>query len=169
MTHEFGHILNLGHRVEGTNNTHPTPNVDMPPGTPAAQLQANGVFWDNMLHPPHENVMQWQDPATIAQDFDVIQARAVLLSPIVTGAPILPPAVVPPPPPPPPKPGPSAVEHTIASGETLSGIAARHGMTWQELYAFDGGTGVPNRERLRSGDPDLIFPGEVILVPGPSV
>jgi hypothetical protein len=168
MTHEFGHILNLGHRVEGTNNTHPTPNVDMPAGTPVAQLRANGIFWDRMLHPPHENVMQWQDPPRLAQDFDIIQARAVLLSPIVTGAPILPPAPPPAPVPPPPKPDLLVFEHTIVKGETLSGIAARHGMTWQELYAFDGGTGIPNRERLRSGDPNLIFPGEVILVPGPS-
>jgi hypothetical protein len=167
MTHEFGHILNLGHRVEGTNNTHPTPNVDMPAGTPLAQLRANGIFWDGMLHPPHENVMQWQDPPALAQDFDIIQARAVALSPIVTGAVIVPPAVVPPPPPPPPKRNPDVHEYTVVEGDWLEKIAERFGMSWQELYAFDGGTGVANRERLRSGDPNLIYPGEVILVPGP--
>ncbi len=169
MTHEFGHILNLGHRVEGTNNTHPTPNVDMPPGTPLNQLAANGIFWDGLLQPPHENVMQWHDPATLAQDFDIIQARAVAQSPIVTGAAIVPPAVVPPPPPPPPRRDPNVQEYTIVEGDWLSKIAERHGMTWQELYNFDGGTGTPNRQRLRSGDPNLIYPGEVILVPGPPV
>jgi hypothetical protein len=163
MVHEFGHILNLGHRVEGVRLT----NVDMVAGTPANQLRFNGTFWDGLLHPPHENAMQWHDPATIAQDFDIIQARAVELSPIVTGAALVNPAPPPPPPPvPPPRPS-NVCEHTIVKGEWLSKIAARHGMTWQELYNFDGGTGIPNRQRLRSGDPNLIFPGEVILVPCP--
>lgn len=165
MVHEFGHILNLGHRVEGVRLT----NLDMVAGTPLNQLRFNGIFWDGLLQPPHENAMQWHDPATIAQDFDIIQARAVELSPIVTGATLVNPAP-PPAPPPVPPPRPSGVcEHTIVKGEFLSKIAARHDMTWQELYNFDGGTGIPNRQRLRSGDPNLIFPGEVILVPCPPV
>lgn len=59
-------------------------------------------------------------------------------------------------------------KYTVAKGDTLSKIAQRHDMTWRELYNFDGGTGTPNRSRLRSNDPNLIYPGEVILVPDSS-
>lgn len=58
-----------------------------------------------------------------------------------------------------------SVEYPIVQGDTLSKIAARHGMTWPELYSYDGGTGIANSERLRSGNPDLIYPDEVIRVP----
>jgi hypothetical protein len=166
MVHEFGHILNLGHRVEGTKAT---PQNDMVAGTPANQLRDNGIFWDGLLQPPRQNAMHWRDPATFAQDFDIIQARAVELSPIVTGATLVNPAPPPPPGPVPPRPSGDFHEQTIVKGDTLSKIAAQHGMTFQELFNFDGGTGIPNRKRLRSGDPNLIFPGEVILVPGPAV
>ena len=162
MAHEFGHNLNLGHRVEGVPGT---PDRDMTAADPLASLTEGGIFWDGLLHPPHENVMQWWDPSTIAQDFDIVQARGAHLSPLVTGAPALPPAVPPPPVPPPPRTRPGATEYVIQSGDWLSKIAQRYGMTWQELYNYDGGTGVQNRQRLRSGDPDLIYPGEVIMVP----
>lgn len=56
-------------------------------------------------------------------------------------------------------------KYTVVRGDTLSKIAQRHGMTWRELYSFDGGTGTPNQDRLRSGDPDKIYPGETIFVP----
>jgi len=164
MAHEFGHILNLGHRVEGTNNTHPTPGIDAPPGTPVAQMSANGIFWDGLNHPPHENVMQWIDPPATAQDFDIVQARAVRQSPLVTGAPTLPPAVVGPAP---PKGGGGGFqEYVVVYGDWLDKIAKAHGLpSWKELWDFDGGTGIPNKSRLKSGDPDLIYPGEVIVVP----
>jgi len=55
--------------------------------------------------------------------------------------------------------------YTIRSGETLSEIAQRYGMTWRELYDLRDPGGRPNSERLRSGDPDLIYPGEIIWVP----
>ncbi len=164
MAHEFAHILNLGHRIEGVTAT----GVDMTAADAAAPatLNAGGVFWDGLLHPPHENLMHWQDPAAVAQDFDIIQARGVVFSPLVTGATPVAPAVFPPPPPPPPPPKvQESEEYVIQSGDWLSKIAPRHGMTWQELYNYDGGTGIPNRDRLSSGDPDLIYPGEVILVP----
>jgi len=90
MAHEFGHILNLGHRVEGVPGP---PRRDMTAADPLASLVAGGIFWDGLLHPPHENVMQWWDPSTIAQDFDIIQARAVQQSPLVAGAPTMAPAV----------------------------------------------------------------------------
>ncbi|MGK3963818.1 hypothetical protein WMF38_06525 [Sorangium sp. So ce118] len=71
MCHELGHILNLGHRVEGADTTQPT------------GLSANGIFWDGLSHPPMENVMYWQGVQAICQDFDIIQARAVHQSPLV--------------------------------------------------------------------------------------
>ena len=92
MSHEFGHILNLGHRVEGVPASGANPARDMTAADPLASLNAGGIFWDGLLHPPHENVMQWWDPSTIAQDFDLIQARAVQQSPLVVAATIVNPA-----------------------------------------------------------------------------
>ena len=71
MAHEFGHILNLGHRVEG------------PDASTATGLVANGIFFDGITHPPQENVMFWQGVQPICQDFDILQARAVINSPLV--------------------------------------------------------------------------------------
>ncbi|KAA0931452.1 LysM peptidoglycan-binding domain-containing protein [Streptomyces apricus] len=42
--------------------------------------------------------------------------------------------------------------HTVRSGDTLSGVAARHGTTWQRLYAAN--------RAVVGGDPDLIVPGQ---------
>ncbi|GAA2555233.1 MULTISPECIES: transglycosylase family protein [Streptomyces] len=42
-------------------------------------------------------------------------------------------------------------DHTVRAGDTLSGIAARHGTTWQHLYAV-------NRSAI-GADPDVIVPG----------
>lgn len=164
MAHEFGHILNLGHRVEGVAATATTASRDMTSADAPATLSAGGIFWDGLIHPPHENVMHWRDPSTTAQDFDIIQAKGARLSPLVVAAPAIAPAT--PGGPPPPRTGEDeSVDYTIVSGDWLSKIAQRHGMTWQELYNYEGGTGTPNRQRLRSGDADLIYPGEVIRVP----
>ncbi|MFD4570218.1 transglycosylase family protein [Streptomyces sp. NPDC058467] len=43
-------------------------------------------------------------------------------------------------------------DYTVRSGDTLSGIAARHGMTWRELYSAN--------KAVIGGDPDLIVPGQ---------
>ncbi len=61
IVHEFGHILNLCHRVD----------------------QAGSPFNDGLNYPPDENVMHWVNPWTIAQDFDIIQAKAVRQSPLM--------------------------------------------------------------------------------------
>jgi len=70
------------------------------------------------------------------------------------------------------------VEYVIKSGDTLSKIALNYSMTWPELYNYDGGTGKTNRTRLNEqkkakgrpsksiDNPDLIYPDDVILVPG---
>lgn len=42
--------------------------------------------------------------------------------------------------------------YTVRAGDTLSTIAARHGLTWQRVYAAN--------EAVVGGDPDLIVPGQ---------
>ncbi|MET8248818.1 transglycosylase family protein [Streptomyces sp. NPDC005202] len=48
--------------------------------------------------------------------------------------------------------GASRRDYTVREGDTLSGIAARHGTTWQRLYA--------GNKAVIGGDPDLIVPGQ---------
>ncbi|MEU8032797.1 transglycosylase family protein [Streptomyces sp. NPDC049099] len=43
-------------------------------------------------------------------------------------------------------------EYTVREGDTLSAIAARHGTTWQRIYAAN--------KKVIGGDPDLIVPGQ---------
>lgn len=45
--------------------------------------------------------------------------------------------------------------YTVQSGDTLSGIAERYGTTYQHLAAING-----------VADPDLIYPGDVIVIDG---
>jgi len=85
IVHEFLHILNLGHRVEGVPETSPGAGDqrDMTAADAPAALSAGGIFWDGLLQPPGENVMHWVNPGTLAQDIDIIQVRAILQSPLV--------------------------------------------------------------------------------------
>ncbi|GGM02010.1 transglycosylase [Streptomyces fumigatiscleroticus] len=48
--------------------------------------------------------------------------------------------------------GSSRGDYTVRAGDTLSAIAARHGTTWQHVYAA-------NRAAI-GGDPDAIVPGQ---------
>ncbi|MGW2287513.1 LysM peptidoglycan-binding domain-containing protein [Streptomyces phaeochromogenes] len=48
--------------------------------------------------------------------------------------------------------GSSRGDYTVRSGDTLSAIAARHGTTWQRIYAA-------NKAAI-GGDPDVIVPGQ---------
>ncbi|MFS8203894.1 transglycosylase family protein [Streptomyces sp. CWNU-52B] len=43
-------------------------------------------------------------------------------------------------------------DYTVRGGDTLSAIAARHGTTWQRLYAAN--------KAVIGGDPDVILPGQ---------
>lgn len=54
-----------------------------------------------------------------------------------------------------PAPAPSGGSYTVVSGDTLSGIAAKFGTNWQTLQQMNG-----------IGDPNRIFPGQVLKVPG---
>ncbi|MEW2397583.1 transglycosylase family protein [Streptomyces sp. NPDC046862] len=43
-------------------------------------------------------------------------------------------------------------DYTVRGGDTLSGIAARHGTTWERIYAAN--------KAVIGGDPDVIVPGQ---------
>ena len=49
-------------------------------------------------------------------------------------------------------------DYVVVSGDTLSGIASRVGLSWQELYANNAG--------VIGADPGKIYPGQVLHVPG---
>lgn len=71
------------------------------------------------------------------------------------------PAPNPQPPPPPPPTPPRYQTHTVVSGDTLWGIAQQYlgaGSRWPEIWALS---------HFRSGNPNLIFPGEVAVLPIP--
>lgn len=79
------------------------------------------------------------------------------------------------PPPPPvksPAPSPSvpSTSYVIVSGDTLSGIAQRFygdASIWRELYYANGSVlNAANAARGKPADPDLIFPGTRITLPG---
>lgn len=51
---------------------------------------------------------------------------------------------------------PTTTTYTVQSGDTLSGIAAKYGTSWQQIYAWNQGTIGPN--------PNFIKPGQVLRV-----
>jgi hypothetical protein len=59
------------------------------------------------------------------------------------------------------------IQYIIRKRDTLSKIAKRFGVTggWQALYRFVGPDGIPNSKRLKSGNPNLIYPGEILWLP----
>jgi hypothetical protein len=75
IVHEFGHILNLGHRVEGA------APAGVTPANPSG-LAANGIYWDGLIHPPNENLLRWSYLPS-RQDFDILQTRAARQSPLM--------------------------------------------------------------------------------------
>ncbi|WP_327314071.1 LysM peptidoglycan-binding domain-containing protein [Streptomyces sp. NBC_01235] len=52
--------------------------------------------------------------------------------------------------------GTSRGDYTVRQGDTLSTIAARHGLTWQRVYA--------DNKAVVGGDPDLIVPGQRLVL-----
>jgi LysM repeat protein len=63
----------------------------------------------------------------------------------------------PPPPPPAPAPSSSGSTYTVRSGDTLSGIGAKLGVSWQSIASLNG-----------IGSPYRIYPGEVLRISGGS-
>lgn len=54
-----------------------------------------------------------------------------------------------------PAPAPNTGNYTVVAGDTLSGIAAKFGTSWQTLQAMN-----------QLADPNKIYPGQVLKVPG---
>lgn len=52
--------------------------------------------------------------------------------------------------------GTSTTTYTVKSGDTLSGIAAKYGMTWQQLYA--------KNKFVIGNNPNVIKPGQVLTI-----
>lgn len=67
------------------------------------------------------------------------------------------PAPAPKPKPAAPAPKPKPATYTVKAGDTLSGIAAKYGTSWQELQRING-----------LANANLIFPGQVLTLPGGS-
>ena len=52
--------------------------------------------------------------------------------------------------------------YTIAKGDYLSKIAKAFGVDWKKMYE-------ENKSNLKSGDPNLVYPGEKVVISGSSV
>lgn len=50
----------------------------------------------------------------------------------------------------------TTLQYTVKSGDTLSGIAAQYHVTWNAIY---------NANRDKISDPNVIYPGEVLIIP----
>ena len=101
-------------------------------GVPTASVLAlNGLSWSSTIFPGQELTLRGDaSPSTPA--------------PAPQPAPSAPSA-----------PAPTAASYTVVSGDTLSGIAAQHGVTTAALFAANG---------LHGGD--IIYPGQTIALPG---
>jgi nucleoid-associated protein YgaU len=52
--------------------------------------------------------------------------------------------------------GPGATTYTVQSGDNLSKIGQKYGVSWQQIYEA-------NRDKIN--DPDKIFPGQELTIP----
>ena len=114
------------------------------------------------------------EPPLPPPTLDVRDGRAVEALPTSTPPPTTPgpPASVSPPtaprpaPDPPPAPAEAApAVHLVAAGESLWTIAARRVAPGGDVAAYWARLVETNRATLRSGNPNLIYPGEAIMVP----
>ncbi|WP_434056606.1 LysM peptidoglycan-binding domain-containing protein [Antiquaquibacter soli] len=113
-------------------------------------LTANGLGWSSIIYPGQT--------LAIPGVLDVDEAAAVIPEaavPEVAPAPDQEPAPEPAPPSEPPAAEPVYGRYTVVAGDTLSGIAARHGIDTQSLLDANG----------LAWD-SLIFTGDVLLIPG---
>jgi len=115
----------------------PTPSTPITPGTPLP-----------VVTPP--NTVPWPP---------------ILVKPPVPPTPA-PPGKAPSPAPPPVHRGP--LSYVVVTGDNLSSIAAKHGTSASALYAYNttpGNRPAATIATLKQRGPDLIFPGETILIP----
>lgn len=57
-----------------------------------------------------------------------------------------------------PTPLPAACDYVVQAGDTLSGIASSHGMSWPDLWNF-----ADNKQRI--DNPNLIYAGQIVKIP----
>jgi len=106
-----------------------------------------------------------QQPAPAVETAAPVPAAAPAPAPAAAPAPA--PAAAPPAAAPAPTPlylGGATSIVTVRPGDTLSAIAARHGTTWQQIFALSRA----NRNDYPAAigpDPNLIHPGEKVLIP----
>jgi LysM repeat protein len=93
------------------------------------------------------------DSPMTSRGVEFVSANSGLSSPPELVVEFTPPPGAPPPPPPPP---PAGTTYTVQPGDTLSGIAEAFGVTLDELLAVNP----------QITNPDLIFVGQVINIPG---
>ena len=54
------------------------------------------------------------------------------------------------------------IQYTVQPGDTLSGIAKKHGLaSWRDIYDLSENTGF----RRKRPNPDRIFPGDIVTIP----
>ena len=111
-------------------------------------LSANGLGWSSIIYPGHSVVIPGP-PATPPPARD---DGAIDITPVVDVTPIAPPQPSPTPPP-----APASTTYVIRSGDTITGIAARFGVTIQAVLDANGLT--------RSS---IIYAGRTLTVPGVS-
>lgn len=106
-------------------------------------LTANGLGWSSIIYPGQTIAIPGVDP-----NAQPAQPRAIAepVAEPIAEAPASEPA---------PAPTPAGAQYTVVSGDTLSGIAERHGITTQELLDANGLTW-----------DSIIFGGDVLVVPG---
>ena len=113
-------------------------------------LTANGLGWSSIIYPGQTIAI----PGVVDPNAAPVEARAIADEVAVEAPP--PPAEPEPPAVEAPAP-PAGVHYTVVSGDTLSGIAERHGISTQALLDANG-----------LGWDSLIFSGDVVFVPGAS-
>ncbi|WP_292811636.1 LysM peptidoglycan-binding domain-containing protein [Microbacterium sp. HA-8] len=96
-----------------------------------ALFDANGMGWGTVIY-----------PGQVVSIPGAVAAASVAPAPAPAPAPVAAPA-------------PAAATHTIVSGDTLSGIAAAHGVSLQALFDANG-----------LGGGSIIYPGQQVSIPG---
>ncbi|CAN5375023.1 hypothetical protein BH10ACT7_BH10ACT7_02570 [soil metagenome] len=118
-------------------------------------LSANGLGWASIIYPGQTLAIPGVvEPGTEPVE-EIVAVEEVLTPEPEVEAPVeVAPPVVEAPPAPPPAPAVSG-SHTVVSGDTLSGIAARYGIATQSILDANGMTWE-----------SLIFPGDKLVIPG---
>jgi LysM repeat protein len=108
-------------------------------------LTANGLGWSSIIYPGQSLAI----PGVLDPNAAPVESRAIAEAVPEAPAPVPEPAPEPAPAPP------VGAQYTVVSGDTLSGIAERHGITTQELLDANGLTWE-----------SIIFGGDVLTIPG---